>query len=314
MNWGLKYRPKSYQEIALHPNIRKLFDEAIKNQHMGDFLFYSPTPGCGKTTLAKIIPELFDLEPLFINASKNGNMETIRNDITKFMNFASIEASGKLVILDEAENITQTAQESLRGMLEEDRFKHLHFIFTVNDKSRLIEPISNSRLLPLDFSLPKFDLEDKSFLISVLSPTIKYLESILLKNNIDYNKKDLLELVKEEYPSIRRMVVKMEFSIFNNKFEPSLYGTKEILTEDEIIKALKNNKKDELYLLSQSFNNLDFFIDYIQNNLIKLIKIDDFAKTIELLNIYQNNKANNLTFNKINGLDLLYKLTNIKWN
>lgn len=311
MNWAVKYRPTEYELLALSPHIRKIFDEIIKTKHMGDFLFYSPMVGCGKTTLAKILPNLLDYEELFINASKEGNMDTIRNKIDRFMEYGSMGYSGKLIILDEADKLTQQAQGSLRGILEEERYQELNFIFTTNDKSKIIDSISNSRLLPLDFSLPPFDKNNEEFIESIFKPIVKYLELILKENNIKYDIKDVMTLVKKEYPGIRRMVVVMEFSIYNGKFD--LNYERQTLNEEDCLNLIKSKDKKEIYLYSQKIDNLNFFISYIENNLIEIFDIEDIGKAIELINEYQNKNSNGLMFPKINSLNLLYKLSDLKF-
>jgi len=315
MNWAIKYRPKEYEQLALAPKVKKIIDEIIKTKHMGDFLFYSPNPGCGKTSLARMLPELLDMEVLFINASKDGNMDTIKNEMKRFTEYASMCSNGKLIILDEAERITPQAQQSLRGILEEEKLPNLHYVFTANDKSKLIEPIANSRLLPINFTFPEFNPKDKYFIDNIFKPIVKYLEYILNDNNIEYKKQDIMKFVKAEYPGVRRMVVKMEFSIFDNWFKPDMYGSTGILlNEDDIINCIKNGDDEELYLLSNKYNNGDFIIEYIKEKLLVLVKIESIGKTIEILNEYQTNNSLSLTFPKINFLDMLYKLKrNIKW-
>lgn len=315
MNWAIKYRPQELEQLALSPKIRSILNGIVKNNHMGDFLFYSPTPGSGKTSVAKMLPHLLDMEILFINASKDGNMEMIRDQISKFTRYASLASNGKLVVLDEAENITIAAQESLRGMLEEEKLDDLHYIFTVNNKSKLIEPISDSRLVPLDFTLPKFDPQDKDFAESIFNPLVKYLEYILKDNNIEYDIKELMLFIKDEYPSIRRMVVKMEFSIFEGKFQPNLYGTKGLLlNDDEIINTLKNGTDLDIYNIGTTIENGDFLINYLNQNIIKLAKMESISKLIELINEYQKNNSIGLNYPKVNFLDFLYKLkSNVNW-
>lgn len=310
MNWAIKYRPSTYETLALSPDVRKIFDEVIKNKHMGDFLFYSPMFGCGKTTLAHILPEILDYEKLFINASKEGNMDTIRNKIDKFIDYASLGYDGKIIILDEADKITDQAQGSLRGILEEERYQKLNFIFTTNNKSKIIGSISDSRVLPIDFSLPNFDKNDKEFINSVFIPIVKYLESILIDNNIEYDKNDVMKLVKDEYPGIRRMVVLMEFSIFNGKLD--LNKRKKTLNEEDCLNILKTKDKKEIYLFVQKLSDCNFFIDYLYQKMVNIFEIEDFSKVIELLNEYQKNKSNGIMFENINTLDLFYKLSELK--
>lgn len=309
MNWAVKYRPQNYEQLALNPHIKAIFDNIIKNQEMGDFLFYSPDPGCGKTSLAKMLPNLLNLESIFINASKNGNMDTIRNQIEEFMDYGSVDADGKMVILDEAERISMAAQESLRGILEEEKFDKLFFVFTVNDKNKLIKPISDSRLMALDFTLPNFDPKNEDFINSVFTPIVKYLETILQINKVEYDKKDLMTFIKREYPGIRRMVVKMQFSIFNNKFQPNLYGSNGIiLNEENLLNIIKNESDDKIYQAIQKYNDGEFLISFVNDKLLDLVEIESISRIIELFNEYQTKQSLNLQFNKINFLDLAYKM------
>lgn len=314
MNWGVKYRPTSYEQIALSPDLRDLIENRVlKDKHLGDFLFYSKDSGVGKTTLAKILGEVFNYEVIFINASKDGNMDTIRNIIDKALDYASIDKFGKLIILDEAERISPAAQESLRGILEESRYEALNFIFTANNKNRLIKPIAESRLLPLDFTLPKeFNKDDERFKSSILAPIFKYLIYILEDNNIIYDKKDLYQIVKDDYPNLRRIVNKMEFSIVNNELKPNSYLTsKNKLEEDYLLDLIKSKNYEELYNHSNELTSINYFIKHLRANMKSLYSGDNIKKVIDLMNKHQ--KSDNVEDQEINSLDFLYKLTEIEF-
>lgn len=313
MNWAVKYRPTEYEQIALSPELRKLFEKRIlKDKHLGDFLFYSKDPGIGKTTLAKMLGEIFNYEVIFINASKEGNMDTIRNTIDRAVNYASIEKNGKLIILDEAERISPAAQESLRGILEEERYENLNFIFTVNNKNRLIKPIAESRLLPLDFTLPKeFEINNPEFKSSVLAPILKYLIYILKDNNIQFETNDLYNMVKEDYPNLRLIVNKMEFSIINGVLTPSSYLTSSNkIEEEELLELIKSKNFEELYKRSKDFYTINYFIKYLKNKMTKIFEGEDIKKVIQYMNEYQNNLVSD---EDIKSLDFLYKLTELNF-
>lgn len=313
MNWAVKYRPTEYEQIALSPELRKLFEKRIlKDKHLGDFLFYSKDPGIGKTTLAKMLGEIFNYEVIFINASKEGNMDTIRNTIDRAVNYASIEKNGKLIILDEAERISPAAQESLRGILEEERYENLNFIFTVNNKNRLIKPIAESRLLPLDFTLPKeFEINNPEFKSSVLAPILKYLIYILKDNNIQFETNDLYNMVKEDYPNLRLIVNKMEFSIINGILTPSSYLTSSNkIEEEELLELIKSKNFEELYKRSKDFYTINYFIKYLKNKMTEIFEGEDIKKVIQYMNEYQNNLVSD---EDIKSLDFLYKLTELNF-
>lgn len=313
MNWAVKYRPTEYEQIALSPELRKLFEKRIlKDKHLGDFLFYSKDPGIGKTTLAKMLGEIFNYEVIFINASKEGNMDTIRNTIDRAVNYASIEKNGKLIILDEAERISPAAQESLRGILEEERYENLNFIFTVNNKNRLIKPIAESRLLPLDFTLPKeFEINNPEFKSSVLAPILKYLIYILKDNNIQFETNDLYNMVKEDYPNLRLIVNKMEFSIVNGILTPSSYLTSSNkIEEEELLELIKSKNFEELYKRSKDFYTINYFIKYLKNKMTEIFEGEDIKKVIQYMNEYQNNLISD---EDVKSLDFLYKLTELNF-
>lgn len=313
MNWAVKYRPTEYEQIALSPELRKLFEKRIlKDKHLGDFLFYSKDPGIGKTTLAKMLGEIFNYEVIFINASKEGNMDTIRNTIDRAVNYASIEKNGKLIILDEAERISPAAQESLRGILEEERYENLNFIFTVNNKNRLIKPIAESRLLPLDFTLPKeFEINNPEFKSSVLAPILKYLIYILKDNNIQFETNDLYNMVKDDYPNLRLIVNKMEFSIVNGILTPSSYLTSSNkIEEEELLELIKSKNFEELYKRSKDFYTINYFIKYLKNKMTEIFEGEDIKKVIQYMNEYQNNLISD---EDVKSLDFLYKLTELNF-
>jgi DNA polymerase III delta prime subunit len=318
--WYKKYRPDKFEELALSTKNKLFFKELIKNKKMGDFLFYSPGSGLGKTSLAKILPEILNKEVLFLNASKDGNIDTIKNDMIRFATFSSILNDGKIIILDEAERLSTAAQESLRGILEEEKYSHVNYIFTVNNKNALIDPLSNSRLLAIDFTLPKFEKDNINFIKDVFTPIFKYLCKILDLEQVKYNKNELPSFIHNEYPNIRQMVQKLQFSVFNKELNLSLNNNNNNNKEDlysTLIQVLKSKNNYELkefvdYLFDNKIQ-IEPIVDKYYNNLEKLYTINNFFKIIPILNEFQINNKLNLTYPKINFLNFLNKLNKINF-
>ena len=73
-----KYRPATLGDIVLEDNVRSKIEQFIKNRSIPHLLFSGP-PGIGKTSLAKIIVKELGSDYLYINASDESGIDTIRN-------------------------------------------------------------------------------------------------------------------------------------------------------------------------------------------------------------------------------------------
>src|SRR5574344_2402208 len=103
--WVEKYRPKTVKDIVLSDNIKEKFEEFRSQQTIPHLLFVSP-PGQGKTSLAKIIvTDILDCTYLYINASDENGIDTIRTKIMSFATTKSIDGKLKVIILDEADGL-----------------------------------------------------------------------------------------------------------------------------------------------------------------------------------------------------------------
>ena len=150
------YRPSNFDEIAGQEHITKTFRNAlVKNKIAHAYLFSGPR-GTGKTTIARALCSELGLDPLFINASESGGIDTIRTKIRQYASTVSIDGDDlKIVILDESDALTRSAQTALRGFIEEFS-NNCRFIFTANYKNKIIDPIQ-SRLTIFDFVVSNKD-------------------------------------------------------------------------------------------------------------------------------------------------------------
>jgi replication factor C small subunit len=105
-----------------------------------NFIFYGPA-GSGKTTLAKIIVKNLDCDYLYINASDENGIDTIREKVKGFASSASWKGI-KVVILDEADFITIQGQAALRNVIETFS-RSTRFILTCNFIERIIDPLQS---------------------------------------------------------------------------------------------------------------------------------------------------------------------------
>ena len=111
-----RYRPTTLENYVGNEQIKSVIQKYIDQNDIQNFIFNGPA-GSGKTTLAKIIVKNLDCDYIYINASDERGVDTIRDKVSAFASTASFK-SIKVVILDEADFLTINAQASLRNVIE----------------------------------------------------------------------------------------------------------------------------------------------------------------------------------------------------
>jgi len=124
-----KYRSKVLDEYIGNEQLKQIVSQYINNNDIQNLLLYG-TPGTGKTTLAKLIVNNINCDFLYINASDERGIDTIRDKVQGFASSASFKPL-KIIILDEADFLTIQAQASLRNIIE-TYSRTTRFILTCN--------------------------------------------------------------------------------------------------------------------------------------------------------------------------------------
>jgi len=188
--WFRKYQPKTIDDMVLHEDIKRYFQTENIN---GNILFIG-APGIGKTSLAKIIPNLLECQYLYINASDENGIDTIRNKIINFVQTKAIFGGKKVVICDEACGLSGSAQQALRNVMEEYSDTSI-FVLTANYSHKIKDAIK-SRCKSFDLTYPVKDF-------------VKHILDILKKENITITK-DLILHVNTFYPDFRKCLNDLE--------------------------------------------------------------------------------------------------------
>jgi len=229
-----KYRPTEADEFIGNEKIIKLITNWITEKDIPHLLFYG-VQGTGKTTLAKLLANKISGDNwIYINASDENNIETVR---TKVKNFASSMSFGgiKIIILDESDYLTPQSQAALRSIIEQYS-NTTRFIFTCNYINKLIPPIV-SRLQPLELEeMNKVDIA-------------KRCAFILQKESIEFKPEDLKTIINLYFPDVRKIINELQKNVVNNKLEI----IKDSITSNDYKYDILNELKSKT---PKTFNNI----------------------------------------------------------
>ena len=244
--WVEKYRPGVLTNYVGNEHLKGIINRYLEENDIQNLIFYGPA-GTGKTTLAKLLVKNLNCEYLYINASDERGIETIRDKVSGFASTMSFKPL-KVVILDEADYLNpQSTQPALRGFIEQFS-DNCRFILTCNFKNRIIEPL-HSRCAVYDFNTNKKEMA------ALCGDFMDLVEDILLDEGVkDYVKSDLASLILKYLPDWRRVLNELQRSCVGGEFTlTTTTGTDQLF--DQLFTALKN--KDFKSMRSWVVNNSD---------------------------------------------------------
>ena len=223
-----KYRPDTLDNYIGNEHLKSKVEHYLKTGDLPHLLLFGKA-GTGKTTLAKILVKNIECDYLYINASDENNVDTVRNKVKQFASTVGFKDM-KVIILDECDYITPNAQAALRNLMETFS-KHCRFILTCNFVERIIDPIQ-SRCQSFQIVPPS------------RNEVAKHLHNILIQENVMDTPEDIKILVEMGYPDIRRVINSAQRNIVNGKIK---LDTSSIIQNDYKLKLLKiletQNKK-----------------------------------------------------------------------
>ena len=218
-----KYRPDTLEGYIGNDDFKSSLQQWIDANDI-PHLVLTGGAGTGKTTAAKLIINNINCDSLYINCSDENGIDTIRDKVKSFASAASFKPQ-KVVIMDEADFLTINAQAALRNIIETYSL-NTRFVFTCNYIERIIDPIQSRTVV---FELTPPSMQDVAF---------KCVE-ILDLEEITYTKADLVRIVKQTYPDIRKTLNLLQSSLKNGELVESRTITNFKQTSDQVIELLK---------------------------------------------------------------------------
>ena len=203
--WVEKYRPSKLDGYVFRDEHQKQQVESWVKQGTIPHLLFSGNAGIGKTTLAKILFNELDVNPLDIleiNASRTNSVEDVRDKIVNFVQMIPF-GEFKVVLLDEADYLSPNAQAALRGVMEEYHTT-ARFILTCNYPNRII-PALHSRCQ--GFHIERVDIAEFTARVA----------TILFEENIEFDLDTLDTFVKATYPDLRKCINMVQMSSLEGK-------------------------------------------------------------------------------------------------
>lgn len=301
-----KYRATTLKECILPERIKDKLQAFIDKGDLPNLLF-AGSQGIGKTTTALAILNDLGFDVMKINASMDNGIDILRDQILKFASSVSFTEGRKFVVLDEADNLSQKAQEALRAFIE-DFSSNCGFIMTCNYPQKLIEPLRKGRFIEVSLNYSK---EEK---VELLKQTIKRVIEILNIEKVKFEPVIIKNLVVKLYPDIR--------SILNKLQEHSVTGeiNSEALNRDlsrfeNLLKMVKDKKFNDMrkWVMDNEDVGFNEVVDSIYRNTTSLIEPQSIPVLIDIINEYDY--RNSFVVNKeINLVAMLTKfMSDLKW-
>ena len=252
--WNEKYRPTSLDTYIGNEHLKSKVRIFIETNDPPHLLFYGRA-GTGKTTLSKIITKSIECECLYINASDENSVDTVRDKVKGFASTLGFQ-SLKVIILDECDYITPNAQAALRNLMETFS-RHCRFILTCNYVERIIDPIQS---------------RCQSF--QIVPPSKKevaiHLSDILTNENVKFEVDDIATIINGAYPDIRKVINTSQRQVVDGILR---MDSREIILNDyklQILEVLKSGKTKK-----ETFTEI--------RQILADAKVTDFADFFRLL-------------------------------
>jgi replication factor C small subunit len=284
--WAEKYRPTNMSSFVGSDTIKETIKEYINKKDIPNLLFWG-SPGCGKTSLSKVLIKSIPCDYIYMNASDENSVEDIRNKVKNFASTAGFNQL-KIIVLDEADFLSTEAMAILRRICE-DYSLYTRFILTCNYIEKII-PAIQSRCQSFEI-LPPSKKEIGQHIVKILN-----------NEKIKFDIKNIAFIINAYYPDIRKIINFTQQSCVNGKeLKIAIENAVETDFKHKIIELLKDHSNPIIFneirqlIANSDVSSYEMMFRHLYD------KVDEYAKgkeTLVIIEIAESIYQSSLVFEK----------------
>ena len=286
--WVERWSPESVEDLILPKNIKNFFLNVVKDGQLNQNLILQGSQGCGKTQTIKTLCKITKQDVLFLNGSSEGRfLDTVRNQVINFGTTVSMFSDKKKVIFfDEFDGTTNDVMLCLRGVIEQ-LHNNVCFIFTCNNLNKIIEPIQ-SRCVVLKYTPILKDEKPQ-----MMSDVFKRVSYILDQQNIEYDKRVILELIKVHFPDTRQLLNVLQRYSVSGTIDSAILASFSNVKLNDLLKYLKEKNFPEVrkWVVANLDNDANSVLRMVYDALYEHLDGPSIASSVLIIAKYQYQSA-----------------------
>jgi DNA polymerase III delta prime subunit len=283
MLWVEKYRPNKIEDCILPETIKKTFQDFADRKEIPNLLL-SGGAGVGKTTVAKALCNEVGCDYLVINGSDERGIAVMQTTVKNYATSMSLTGGRKVIIIDEADNLTTDAQKALRGMIEEVSI-NCSFIFTCNFKNKIMTPI-HSRCTSIDFKLNGSKQK-------VAAAFFKRVEYILHSEKVEFNREVVANIITKYFPDNRKVINELQRYSVSGSIDVGVLGSVSDINISDLIKSMKekNMSNARKWVVNNIDNDTSSMLRKLYDALFDIVKPNCVPQMILTIGTWQYRSA-----------------------
>lgn len=281
--WAEDARPHTIADCVLPNDLKSKLQRYVDDKEIPNLLFVGG-PGIGKTSAAKAMCDEVGCDFMFINGSNERGIDMLRTKITGYASTTSFTGGRKVIIIDEADNLTPDCQKGLRSAIEEFE-QNCTFIFTANSLSTII-PALQSRFAIIEF---KFKSEDKT---KMAAKFFKRVQKILDSREVKYEPQVVAEVIQKFFPDFRRALNQLQHYAKGGSIDVGLLSQISDVSIAEVVEFLKmKNFTGMRKWVGQNLEDTSRVYRRIYDEASRFLQPDSVPDAIMILSKYQYQAA-----------------------